>query len=362
MLNIGVLGCGSISNHYFRGPQNVFNKRLNVVSCSDIILERAQASAKTYNIPKALTPDELMKDDDTQLIVNLTIPAAHFDMSMKAIEAGKHLYTEKPLALTRKEAAIMIEAADKKGVRLGSAPDTFMSAPFQTAKKLLPEGIIGDIVGVNAICPLRGNELWRPDADFFYKKGAGPIWDMAPYYFNVMISLFGPFKSVTSVGRMTWNQRTYECEAHKGDKIDVEVPTHTIGIFELENGILFNFTNSFDIYNSTTPYFEIYGETGTMVLPFPNFYVGDVLVCEKKGEFTPVEQLTGYEGFMRSAGIADIEACLANGKEHLASAELAYHVTDAMCSWEEALEKGCTVKIESSCKSPEGMWLREALK
>ncbi len=362
MLNIGILGCGSISNHYFRGSKNVFSNRLNVVSCSDILPDRAKNSAKTYDIPKALTPEEMMRDNDTQLIVNLTVPQAHYEMTMKAIDAGKHVYTEKPLALTRKQASDMIEAADKKGVRLGSAPDTFMSAPFQTAKKLIAENTIGDIVGVNAVCPLRGNELWRPDADFFYKKGAGPIWDMAPYYFNVMISLFGSFKSVTALGRMTWAQRTYACEARKGDKIDVEVPTHTIGLFELENGVIFNFTNSFDMYKSAAPYFEIYGENGTIILPFPNYYTGDVLLSEKGGDFYAAEQLTGFEGFMRSAGIADIEACLGNGKKHLASAEMAYHVTDAMCAWEESMEKGCTVKIESSCDIPEGMWLREALK
>jgi predicted dehydrogenase len=303
-----------------------------------------------------------MRDDDTRLIVNLTVPQAHYEMTMKAIEAGKHVYTEKPLALTRKDAAFMIDAAAKKGVRLGSAPDTFMSAPFQTAKKLIAENTIGDIVGVNAVCPMRGNEFWRPDADFFYKKGAGPIWDMAPYYLNLMISLFGSFRSVTSVGRITWKQRTYEYEARKGDKIDVEVPTHTVALFELENGVIFNFTNSFDTYRSASPYIEIFGETGTLILPFPNHYTGDVLLSKRGGDFEVIEQLTGYEGFMRSAGIADISACLDNGKSHLASAEMAYHVTDAMCAWEEAMEKGCTIKIESRCETPEGMWQRESLK
>jgi predicted dehydrogenase len=230
-----------------------------------------------------------------------------------------------------------------------------MSAPVQTVKKLLEENIIGDIVGANAVCPLRGNEFWRPDSDFFYKKGAGPILDMAPYYFNIMIDLFGAFKSVVAMGRMTWPQRTYSCKGREGDKIDVEVPTHVIGTFELENGILFNFTNSFDIYRSLTPYIEIYGETGTITMPFPNFYSGDVLLSIKGGEWSKVEQLKGYEGFMRGAGIADMAQCINYGGKHLASLEMACHVVDIMNSLEEAIENGRKTEIVSTCEKPEGM-------
>lgn len=362
MLNEAILGCGAISSHYFRGAADIFPNRLRICACSDIAIDRAKASAEKYGVKKALTPEELLKDDEVELIVNLTVPKAHFDVTMSAIEAGKHVYTEKPFALNRSDAAKLIEAADKKGVRLGCAPDTFMSAPFQTAKKLIDENAIGDIVGVNAICPLRGNEFWRPDADFFYQKGAGPIWDMAAYYCNLIVSLLGPFRSVTAVGRMTWPERTYQCEGRRGDKIAVEVPTHTAALFELENGVLVNFTNSFDIYKTAAPYVEIFGGTGTLVLPFPNNYAGPVLLSQKGGEFKEVEQLAGYEGFMRSAGIADIAVCLENHKPHLASAQLAYHVTDIMCSWEESMESERKVHIGSSCEKPEGMWLRESLK
>ena len=362
MLHLGILGCGSISDHYLRGATQVFSNRLTVEACSDLVIDRAKASAKQFHVKKALTFDELLRDEDIDMMVNLTVPKAHFETTMTAITAGKHVYTEKPFALNRKEAAAIIEAANQKGVIVGCAPDTFMSAPVQTAKKLIEENVLGDIVGVNGICPLRGNEFWHPAADFFYQKGAGPIWDMAAYYFNIVVSLFGPFRSVVSMGRKTWETRTYECEERRGDTIKVEVPTHTVGLFELESGLLFNFTNSFDIYSSRTPYLEIYGKIGTLVLPFPNFYQGDVLISLKGGEFTPVTQLAGYENFMRGVGIADIDACLQNGKKPLASTELAYHVTDAMCAWEEAIAKGKKIAISSTCAKPEGMWLREALR
>lgn len=362
MLNIGILGCGEISSHYLKGSTQIFDRWLKVSACSDILIERAQKSAEKYGIAKALAPDQLFEDDTTDLVVNLTVPKVHYELSMRALNAGKHLYTEKPFALTRTEAATLVETADKKGLRIGCAPDTFMAAPFQTGKKLLEDGVIGDIVGINSVCPMRGNEFWRPDADFFYKKGAGPIWDMAPYYLNLMISLFGSVRSVTAAGRITWPTRTYTYESRKGDKIDVEVPTHTIGIFEMENGALFSFTNSFDMYKSAVPYVEIYGETGTLILPFPNHYNGDVMLSERGGEFKPVEQLVGYEGFMRSAGIADLSASMEKGCAHLASGEMAYHVTDVMCAWEEAMEQEKKIVIQSTCPKPEGMWQRTALR
>lgn len=362
MLKLGILGCGAISGYYYDLAQKLFPKHLRVTACSDMLAERAVAVAEKQNC-KAMTFEEMLRSDDVDMIVNLTVPKAHYETNMAAIAAGKHVYTEKPFALNREDAARMIKAADKKGVILCSAPDSFMGNPFQTAKKLLADGKIGDIVGVNAVCPLRGNELGgRRRVDFYYQKGAGPIWDMGAYYLNVIISLFGPIHSVTGVGRITWENRVYPVGPFKGEKIPVEVPTHTIGIFELQNGVICNFTNSFDMYKTAAPYFEIYGEKGTMVLPFPNFYEGDVLVAIEKGEFEKMEQFPGYvEGFNRGAAIADIDNCLANGKRPLISTDMMYHVVDTMCAWEESIAQGKKIEIGSTCAQPEGMWLREPI-
>ena len=362
MLNIGILGCGVISSHYLKGSTKIFDKNIRVVACADMLLERAQARAEEYGVPKALTTEQLLADPEVDLIVNLTVPQVHFELSKKILEAGKHLYTEKPFALNREEAAILVETAKKHGVRIGCAPDTFMNGPLQTGKKIIEDGIIGDIVGVNCCCPMRGNEFHRPDADFFYKKGAGPIWDMAPYYLNMLISLFGSIKTVTSVGRITWPQRVYEYESRKGDTIDVEVPTHTVGLFEMENGAIVSFTDSFDMYKSSIPKIEIYGQYGTLILADPNMYKGDVKLSIKKGPFEDVPHLEGYEGFMRSAGIADMAVSIEKGVPHLASAEMALHVTDVMCTWEEAMESRRTMEVKSSCAQPEGMWLRAPIR
>lgn len=361
MLNIGILGCGNICDHYFISARDVFNNKLRVVAASDVVLERAQEKARQYGLAKAYLPEELFADPEVDLIVNLTVPMVHEELNIRALECGKHVYTEKPLALTREGAKRIIHTAEKRHLRVGSAPDTYMSAPVQTVKKLLEQKEIGDIVGVQGICPLRGNESWRPDSDFFYKKGAGPILDMAPYYFNIIICLFGSLTSVVGMGRKTWPIRTYTCAERKGDTIDVEVPTHVTGIFEMESGALFTFTNSFDITASKTPYLEIYGEKGTITMPFPNFYQGDVWL-HKNGEWSKVPQLPGYENYMRGAAIADMAVSLENEYAHLAGTDMAFHVVDAMNSWEEAIESDRKIKICSRCPALPGMWERKEIR
>lgn len=359
-IKVGILGCGNISDHYFKGCLEVFKDTVEVIACADKILEKAEQAAKKWNI-NACTCDQLLNNSNIDLIVNLTIPAVHEQINIAILSKGKHLYSEKPLSMTREGAEKIYNLAKESNLRVGVAPDTFMSAPVQTAKKLLEENIIGDVIGVNAICPLRGNELWRPDCEFFYQKGGGPIFDMAPYYLNIMINLFGSFKNVVANGKISWAERIYECELRKGDKISVEIPTHVAGIFELENGILFNFTNSFDIYKSCAPYVEIYGKDGTLTLPFPNLYKGDVMVSLKGEEFKAEQQLSGYDGFMRGAGIADMAKSIYLGIEHLASIEMALHVTDIMLAFSEAIESGNKININTKCEKPSGMWEREVL-
>jgi predicted dehydrogenase len=333
-----------------------------LAAVADILHDRAKEKAEIHQIANAYLPGELLCDPEIDLVINLTVPQAHEELNLEILNHQKHVYTEKPLALTREGAKKILQTAKQNGLRVGAAPDTFMSAPVQTAKKLLEENIIGDIVGINAICPLRGNEAWRPDSDFFYKTGAGPILDMAPYYFNIMIDIFGAFSSVTAMGRITWEKRIYTCEIRKGDTIDVEVPTHIESIYEMENGALFHLTNSFDITSSKTPYIEIYGGTGTMILPFPNFYSGDVLLSKKESEWEKVPQLSGYEGFRRGAAVADMAVCINNGGEHLANGEMAFHAVDIMNSLQESITSGKKINIKSTCPKPKGMWEREAIR
>lgn len=282
---------------------------------------------------------------------------AHEEVTIKALESGKHVYTEKPPACSREGMKRIIETANKCGKRVGCAPDSFMSAPAQTAKKVIEEGWIGAPIGVNAICPERGNELWRPDADFFYKKGAGPMMDMAAYYLNQFISIIGPIDSVQTMSKITWPERTIKVAPRRGEKIQVEVPTYVNSLIKFENGVLGSFTNVFDIWSTKQPYIEIYGEIGTVVLPNPNHYTGELLIKRfKDSEWREAPQFNEYFHYGRGIGVVDMIKSIEADVPHRASVEMAYHTTDVIFSMAEAGETHGEVKVTSTVAKPDGLW------
>lgn len=355
--NVGIIGCGSISGHYLRFARDAYSDFYRITALGDIDVSKAQKRAEEFGIEKYGLPEVVYEDDTLDIIINLTVPQAHEEVSVKILESGKHLYTEKPLATSREGMKHIIEVAEKCGKRVGCAPDTFMSAPSQTAKKALEEDWIGDPIGVNAICPMRGNEYWRPDSDFFYHKGAGPMMDMAPYYLNIFVSMLGPISGVMTMSKMTWPERTIKVAPRRGEKIQVEVPTHVQTMLRFQNGIIGSFLSSFDIWSSQTPYIEIYGEKGTMVIPDPNRYKGDVLVRRfRDSEWRPLPQFVEYADYGRGIGIADMIKCIEAGIEHKANAGLAYHVTDVILAMEEAGEAKKELEISSTASKPAGLW------
>ena len=355
---VGIIGCGEICGNYLSHAQQVYSDYYEVVAISDLDVERAKKRAEKYNVEKFGTPDIVYNAPDIDIIINLTVPKVHEQVTLKALECGKHVYSEKPLALTREGILKIKETAKKLGLRVGCAPDSFMSSPAQSAKKALEDDWIGKPVGFNAICPLRGNEFHRPDADFFYKKGAGPMFDMAPYYLNIFISLFGAVDSVMAMGKISFDERTIKAAPRRGEKIEVEVPTFVCSTLRFENGVMGTFTNSFDIWSSKTPYIEIYGEKGTMVMPDPNRYQGEVLIKRfKDTEWRAVPQFVEYEKYGRGIGIVDMIRAIESGTSHKTSIDMAYHTTDVILSMEEAIEKRCEIKISSTSPKPDGLWM-----
>ncbi|MBE7079042.1 MAG: Gfo/Idh/MocA family oxidoreductase [Clostridiales bacterium] len=358
--NVGIIGCGAISEHYLRFGRDAYADYFQIVALGDIAVERAEARAKQFSIPKYGPPETVYEDESVDIIINLTVPNAHEEVNIKALESGKHVYSEKPLATSREGIKRIMEVAKKCGKRVGCAPDTFMSAPMQTAKKAIEEDWIGKPLGVNALCPMRGNEFWRPDCDFFYKKGAGPMLDMAPYYLNVFVSLFGPIDSVYSMQKMTFPQRTIKVAPRRGEKIDVEIPTHVCASLRFENGMIGSFTNSFDIWASQTPKIEIYGEKGVMVLPDPNLFEGPVLLKRfNDAEWRPLPQFVEYGKYGRGVGVMDMILSIEANKPHKASAELAYHVTDVILSMDEAAEAKSEKKVDSTVEQPDGIYTNQ---
>lgn len=354
---VGIIGCGEISGNYLRHAQEVFSDYYEVVALGDLNVEKAKARAEEFSIARFGTPDIVYNAEDIDLVINLTVPKAHEEVTLKALECHKHVYSEKPLATSREGVKRIMAAAEKYGRRVGCAPDSFMSAPAQTAKKALEEDWIGAPIGVNAVCPLRGNEFHRPDADFFYQAGAGPMMDMAAYYLNTFISLFGGVKSVIAMSKITFDERTIKVAPRRGEKIKVEVPTHVSSVLNFENGVIASFVNSFDIWNSKSPYIEIYGEKGTMIVPDPNRYSGEVLVRRfRDSEWRVMPQFVEYEKYGRGIGVADMVRCIEAGVPHKASMEMAYHVTDIILSMEEAANSHREVEITSAASKPEGLW------
>jgi predicted dehydrogenase len=351
-MKIGIIGCGNISPVYFQAAKRMHN--LELVGCADMVLERAQARAKEHGT-QAFTVDELIAHPDVELLINLTIPAAHGPIGIKAVQAGKHLYNEKPLALTREEAREMLELAEKKGLRVGGAPDTFLGAGFQTVRKLIDDGLIGRPVAATAFMIGSGPEPWHPDPAFFYAPGGGPMFDMGPYYVTALVALLGGVKRVTGATGAAYSERVVGSGPKKGDKIAVQIPTHIAGVLEFESGPIATLVTSFDTAGWDVG-ITIYGTSGTIYCPDPNGFGGPVKVMRPELNGHVEYRLThSYESQSRGLGVSDMASAVANARAHRASGALCYHVLDIMHSIHDAARVGQHITLTSGVERPTAM-------
>lgn len=356
--HVGIIGCGAIAGQYLHNAREVYSDYFEITAVADLLPERAKARAEEFGIGKYGAPEIIYGDDTIDIVINLTVPVAHEEISVRILESGKHVYTEKPLAVSREGMRHILNTAEQCGKRVGCAPDSFLSAPNQTAKKALEEDWIGAPIGVNAICAMRGNEYWRPDADFFYQKGAGPMMDMAPYYMNLLVSMFGGVETVQTMAKITWPERTIKVAPRRGEKIAVEVPTYVSSAMKFENGVIATFVNSFDIWATKQPYIEIYGEKGTMVIPDPNVYTGDVLIRRfRDSEWRVLPQFVEYESYGRGIGIVDMIRSIEAGVPHKASGEMGYHVTDVIIAMDESARQKRELTVTSTAPKCGGLWM-----
>ena len=358
-MNIGLVGCGNISDIYFQNSKRF--SELKMVACADLDSGRARAQAERYGVPRWCSTPELISATDVDVVLNLTRPATHFEIALKALEAGKHIYTEKPLAITRAEGEKLLAVARRKQLRIGCAPDTFLGAGLQTARKLIDAGGIGEPVGAVGVMMYSGHESWHPDPEFFYQAGGGPLFDMGPYYLTALVSLLGPVRRVTSSTKTTKKERVVGSGPKQGQRFPVNVPTHVMGVLDFECGAIATLMMSFDVLYHGLPTLEIYGTTGSMSLPDPNQY-GGLVRLRKAGTETwePVQSVQGYEENSRGLGLADLTLAVASGRPHRASGELAFHVLEMMQALHEASREGCHIDIVSRCERPEPM--KERLK
>jgi predicted dehydrogenase len=346
-MNIGIVGCGNISGQYFKGCKPF--PHLSVAACADLDMSRAKAKAQEFGVPRACTVEEMLKDPKIELIVNLTIPKAHAEVNQSILRAGKHAYCEKPLGVTREEGRRTVALAREMKLRLGCAPDTFLGGGIQTCRKLIDDGAIGTPIAATAFMTCHGHESWHPAPEFYYESGGGPMLDMGPYYLTALVNLMGPIKRVAGATRITFPERT----AKSGKKIKVEVPTHLTGTLDFASGAIGTIVMSFDVWAASLPFIEVYGSEGTLSVPDPNNF-GGVVRLNRNKEWKEVP-LAHSDQVGRGIGVADMAQAIASGKPHRASGELAYHVLDVMCAFDESSKAGKHISIESTCNRPEAL-------
>lgn len=338
---IGIIGCGNISDAYLKGAAR--SDLIEVKAIADINADMASAKAATYGV-EAMSVDQLLADNDIEIVINLTVPLAHADVSRAIISAGKHAYSEKPLAATFSDGRSLVEQAKAVGVRLGCAPDTFLGAGHQACRKAVDRGMIGNVVGGAASFLNRGMEDWHPDPTFFFKPGGGPILDMAPYYLTALINLIGPVKQVTAMTATAFPSRTVSSEGPMtGQAIQVEVPTTMNGVLAFENGASITLTTTWDVWNHDRQPIEVYGEKGSMLVPDPNFFGGEPQVAIERTDWQGLDISAFAFGIpnrpskggaavadYRIIGLLDMATAIRASRPHRANGDLALHALEVM--------------------------------
>ena len=350
-VKLGVVGCGNISEIYLKNLR--MSADIEVRAVSDMNIERARARAEQFGIPQALSVEELLAESEVELLLNLTIPQAHFEIAMAALKAGKSVYNEKPLAVRREDARKVLDLAGEKGLRVGCAPDTFLGAGLQTSRHLIDSGAIGVPVGATAFMISRGHEDWHPDPAFYYQTGGGPMFDMGPYYLTALVALMGPARRVTGSAQISFPERTVTSAPKFGSKIRVEVPTNIATVVDFAKGAVGTMIMSFDIWQAGLPRMEIYGSEGTLRVPDPNFFGGLVQLWRHDAREWRAMPLTNeFTENCRGLGVADLARAIRERRPHRANGELAYHVLEIMHAAHDASREGRHIELTSTCERP----------
>jgi len=349
-VGIGVIGCGYISAAYLKAAK--LFPILEVRALADLNHEAAEARAQEFGL-KAVSIEKLLADPKIEIVVNLTIPKAHVEVSLKAIEAGKHVHSEKPLGVALAEAKKLIELAQKRKLRVGCAPDTFLGGAHQTCRKLIDEGRIGTPVAGAAFFMCPGHERWHPNPDFYYEQGAGPMLDMGPYCVTALVDLLGPVARVAGVATMLRKERVITSEPRRGETIPVKTPTHIAGTMEFVSGAAVTIAMSFDVPKHKHTPLEIYGTKGSLIVPDPNYFDGRIEIAAAGEEWAEVATEHGYaDGNYRMIGAADMAQAIRAGRPHRANGDLAYHVLEVMEAFEKSSNSGAFVEIDSRPERP----------
>ncbi len=368
-LGVGIIGCGNISAAYLKLGPSFANLDLRAVA--DINMDNARLRASEFNV-RAETVDEILAAPDVDVIVNLTVPAAHYDVSRRILEAGKHAYSEKPLVLSLDEGERLQELAASRNLRVGSAPDTFLGGSHQQARAAIDDGRVGRVIGGTAHVMGHGMEKWHPNPDFFFAPGGGPVLDMGPYYITNLVQLIGPVKSVTAMAKAGLPTRTIQNGPRNGEVLQVTTPTDIHAILEFVNGATVTLGASWDVWKNRHANMELYGEEASLFVPDPNFFGGTVEIGgEGEIEALPAsDHPFGQANFTtgdgrhlanwRGAGLADMAQGIAEGRKHRCDIDLAVHVVDVMTGILRSGEERRFVDMTTTCERPAALSAEEA--
>ena len=349
-VGVGIIGCGNISTSYLKAARRF--PVLDIKAVADMRSEAAERRGAEFGVP-GMRVDALLKRDDIEVVINLTVPLAHTDVSLAVLNAGKHVHSEKPLGVNLAEARKVIELAAQKNLRVGCAPDTFLGGGHQTARKLIDDGAIGTPVAGSAFFMCPGHERWHPAPGFYYLRGGGPMLDMGPYYITDLVQLLGPVASVMGSTARPKSERLVTSAPMNGTLIPVEVSTHVAGMIEFQSGAVVSIAMSFDVPKHRHTPIEIYGDKGSVLVPDPNRFGGEVQVAKTGGEWEAVALTHGHvEGEFRSIGVADMATAILTGRPHRASGALAFHVLEVMEAFQISADQGRRVMIESRVERP----------
>lgn len=368
-LRIGLIGCGRISDIYLRTLARF--AQVQVKGCASLDIAESRAVAATHAIDLVCEPDELIEHDEIDCILNLTIPAAHYDVSARALSAGKHVYAEKPFVTRRADGERLLQLAREQQRYLGNAPDTFLGGRWQTVKKLLDCGVIGRPTSVSAFVGTRGVERHHPNPDFYYQAGGGPLLDLGPYYFAAMVFLLGPINRVCGMSRRAFETRLIESQPRAGERIPVDVDTHVQSLFEFASGVQGSMTVSFDVWESETPRFEIYGEDGTICIADPdpvhgaNIFHGEVWYRTRETsrwvyqprrrashDWQIADNTHGHNEDSRGLGLVDMALAIREQRPPRCSGEFAMHLYDVMQGVLDSAERRSFIDVRSVCIPP----------
>lgn len=387
-VKVAVIGVGAISGIYIDNITKTF-KELEITGLCDLIPERAEkgfrrieeliSEGEKANLPRIYNNmEEAFKDPEVEVILNLTRPYEHYEVTKAALLSGKHVYSEKPLAVDMTEATELVELAKEKKLLLGGAPDTFMGAGIQTARKIIDDGLIGDVIGANCAMVCHGHETWHPDPEFYYKRGGGPMLDMGPYYITALVQLLGEAKAVAGITKKSFGNRLITSAPHKGENIEVDVDTHLTGNILFSNGAIAQILTTFDVYYAHTAQarFEVYGTRGSLVVPDPNTFGGPVLMLRPEDQTAALKSDPGmlkkdvsnfYNGYKeiplmydysdnsRALGLADMCKAIRENRDFRANYTQQLHVLEIMTSFEKSSKENKFIELTTKYQRTKAM-------